>query len=181
MEDVMNIYRYQAASPADAFEAASKDASHWNFNEMLALAEMADKLRNGYPLNAQRSTIKSCVCKAGFFKLFEDDLPRGYGIGCICLFGHESGVADDAAQEILDFHREQPEQATYAAPLLVWSEYISKIAELDRGYELLLRSGFVTQSKEEVVVSDEVGRKVKRPKYKLRAPGIPWFPNAQSA
>ena len=130
----MNIYRYQAASPADAFEAASKDASRWNFNEMLALGEMADKLRNGYPLNAQRNTIKSCICKAGFFKLFENDLPRGYGIGCICLFGHESGVADDAAQEILDFHREQPEQATYAAPLLVWSEYVSTISELDRGY-----------------------------------------------
>ena len=71
MEVPMEIHRYSTTSPADAFDAASKDASHWTFNEMLALKQMAERLRNGYSLRAQRSTRKSCICEAGFF------LPRG--------------------------------------------------------------------------------------------------------
>src|SRR6516165_6794316 len=100
----MDIYFYKATSPAEAFEMASKDTKTWGFPEMDALTEMARLLREGYQ-HHQDGLAKSCFCSRGWFKLFGPEA-KGYGIALVQLQGHESGIANPAAQEVLEYHRE---------------------------------------------------------------------------
>lgn len=161
----MNISYYKANSPAKAFEIASKDTKTWRFPEMDALSEMAQLLSDGYR-PPQDGLAKSCYCSRGWFKLFGPEA-KGYGIALVQLKGHESGIADPAAQEVLDYHREHRGEELFAEALLICAEHISSIEDLDTAYEKLLAGHLIEKTTKTVTVTngDESHR---RPAYRVR-------------
>jgi hypothetical protein len=161
----MDIHFYRANSPAEAFEVASKDTKKWGFPEMDALTEMARLLRDGYEPR-QDGMAKSCFCSRGWFKLFGPEA-KGYGIALVQLQGHEVGIADDAAQEVLDHHREHRGEEMYAEALMVCAEHISSIEDLDAAYEKLLAGNLIVKTGKTVTVTDG-DKKHQRPAYRVR-------------
>jgi hypothetical protein len=164
----MDIHYYKAASLAHAFEIASKDTATWEFPAMETLAELAEHARRGSLKGMQMGLGTIYACTRGQFKVNVDS-KKGYGVALLSLTGRESGVEDPAAAEILEYHRDRPEEELYADQLLVWSGNVSDINALDAGYELLLRAQFLvkTDSTVQVTVGDAP---VERPKYRLRRP-----------
>lgn len=161
----MEIHYYKARSPAEAFEIASKDTKKWGFPEMDALMEMAQLLRDGYTPK-QDGMAQSCVCGRGWFKLFGPEA-KGYGIALVMLQGHEAGIDDPAAQEVLDHHREHAGEEMYAEALLAYAEHISSIEDLDAAYEKLLASNLIVQTNKTLTVTDG-DKKHQRPAYRTR-------------
>jgi hypothetical protein len=161
----MDIHYYIASSPAEAFEMASKDTTTWGFPEMDALAEMGQLLREGHE-PPQEGLGKSCFCTRGWFKLFGPEA-RGYGIALVVLQGHECGIDDPAAQEVLDHHREHRGEEMYAEALLVYSEHVSGIDDLDRAYKMLLDGNLIKKTDKTVTVMDGY-QKHQRPTYLVR-------------
>ena len=161
----MNIYYYNAATPADAFDSASKDATRWSFAEMLGLGRMAEAIRSGF-IPAKRPGNKwACFCECGFFLLFGPNQTKGYGISVVLLKGHETGIDDPIAQEILDFHRVHRAKECFASPLLTWSQHISSIDDLDRGYHLLEQAQLLAPTGSISKVENESGITVERNNY----------------
>jgi hypothetical protein len=161
----MDIHYYIASSPAEAFELASKDTTRWGFPEMDALTEMAELLRDGHEPR-QDGRGKSCFCAHGWFKLF-GPAAKGYGIALVLLQGHECGLDDPAAQEVLNHHREYRGEEMYAEALLVHSEHVSGIDDLDRAYELLLAGNLIERT-DKTVTETNGDKKHQRPTYRVR-------------
>jgi hypothetical protein len=132
---------------------------------MDALTEMAQLLRDGYTPK-QDGMAKSCFCGRGRFKLFGPEA-KGYGIALVMLQGHEAGIDDPAAQEVLDYHREHPGEEMYAEALLVYAEHISSIEDLDVAYEKLLAGNLIVKTNKTVMVPDG-DEKHQRPAYRTR-------------
>jgi|GEM_PF-1746263 len=160
----MNIYYYQADSLADAFEMASRDTKKWNFPAMEALAELAVGVRRDLLKGMKMGKNKIYSGLLGQFVVVESK--QGYGLGLLGLTGRESGIDDPAAAEILEFHRDRPEEELFAEQLVIFSEHVSDIYALDAGYELLTRAGFLvrTDSIVQLTVGDET---ILRPQYRL--------------
>ena len=160
----MDIHYYQANSHFEAFELASKDTKNWGFREMDALTEMAQLLRNGY-MPQKEGMATSCFSSRGWFNLFSSDA-KGYGIGLVSLQGHEAGIDDLAAQEVLEHHREHRDQEMYAGSLLIFAEYISSIKDLDAAYEKLLAAKLMVKLNKTVTVANG-DKKFRRPAYRI--------------
>jgi hypothetical protein len=163
----MDIYRYQASSPAEAFEAASKDFKTWNFREMEALGQMAEAIRNGFKPQTKTGSGHNYFCEAGNFLLFDDGSPRGLGIMLVSLFGRENGIDDDAAQELLEHHRDRRGQELYAHELTDCSDHIESVADLDSAYQKLLEANLIERTESTVQVTVD-GVQYERPTYVLR-------------
>ena len=162
----MVIYYYNTDSLSDAFEMASKDARTWSFPEMEALSELAVSARHGL-LNGTRMGQHTIYSFTGGQFVVIVDPNKGYGIALLTLTGHEFGIDDPAGAEILAYHRDRPEVELYADQLIVFSENIQDINQLDAGYELLLRAKFIVRTDSTVLVT--VGdATAERPKYRLR-------------
>ncbi len=162
----MDIYYYKTDSLADAFEMASKDPRTWDFPAMEALAELADNARAGTLAGMKMGLGTIYACTGGQFKVNVDS-NKGYGIALLSLTGRESGIDDPTAAEILEYHRNRPDQDLYADQLLVFSENVLDINALDAGYDLLLQAQFLVRTNSTVPVT--VGEAtVERPKYRLR-------------
>jgi hypothetical protein len=114
-----------------------------------------------------------CPCAGGTFMLFEDKLKvRGYGIALQMLSGHEEGIDDDAAREILKYHRDRLDQEFFADQLLVWADHIGSLADLDRGYALLEEANLIERTNKTVNVT-EGDKQNRRPAFVVRSPGNP--------
>jgi hypothetical protein len=163
----MNIHRYQASSPAEAFEMASKDSKNWDFAAMDALTQMAEAIRNGFTPTMTIGSGKTYACAAGSFLMFDDEPHRGYGISLVGLTGHEVGIDDPAAQEVLDHHREHRGQELYAYRLLTWSQHIDSIDDLDEAYKNLLEGDLIEKTGRTVGVTVDDAQ-YERPAYVVR-------------
>ncbi len=161
----MNMYYYQADSLADAFEMASRDTKKWNFPAMEALAEIAVGVRRDLLQGNKPRTSRIYSGSLGQFIVIVDS-KKGYGFGLLSLTGREAGIEDPTAAEILEFHRDRPEEELFAEPLVIFSEHVQDIYALDAGYELLTQAGFLvrTDSIVELTVGDET---ILRPQYRL--------------
>ena len=161
----MEIRYYKVGSPAEAFDEASRDTKYWRFAEMDALAEMAQRFRDGFSPTMRLGSGKVCPCTQGSFMLFDDKLQdEGYGIGLQVLHGHEVGIDDDVAQEILDYHQDRLDQEFFADQLLVWADHVASLDDLDRGYAVLEETHLVERTGGAVTVSYD-GKQHRRPAF----------------
>ncbi len=137
----------------------------WNFPAMEALAELAVAVRRDLLKGMKVGKSTTYSRSLGQFSVFVDS-KKGFGIGLLSLTGRESGIDDPTAAEILEFHRDRPEEELFAEPLVIFSEHVPDIYALDAGYELLTQAGFLvrTDSIVQLTVGDET---ILRPQYRL--------------
>lgn len=165
----MMIYYYQTETPAEAFDAASKDDAHWNHAERMALGEMATAFREGFTPSEHLGSGRICSCDSAAFLLFDDNGGRGYGISLLQLPGHESGIDDPVAQELLDLHRIRRGEAFFADSLLIWSASRATLADLDHGYQLLVQARFIDRTDTMVTIKDGNAESHQRPAFMCRS------------
>ena len=136
---------------------------------MDALAEMAQRFRDGFSPTMRLGSGKVCPCTQGSFMLFDDKLQdKGYGIALQVLHGHEVGIDDDIAQEILDYHRDRLDQEFFADQLLVWADHVASLADLDHGYALLEEALLVERTGRTVTVRYD-DKQYRRPAFIVRS------------
>ena len=133
----MESHCYEANVPAEAFEKASKDPATWDndFATLEAFQTMAAALRDGSAVIMRMGIDPLYACHRGNFKVATKT--KGFAIAVVSITGHEVGIADPAAAEVLAFHRYNRGKALYADQLLVHSEHIETIDQLDAAYALL--------------------------------------------
>ena len=133
----MQSHYYEASDPAEAFEKASKDPKTWDFDfaTLVAFQAMATALQDGSAVITPMGVDPCYACSRGNFRVATK--LKGFGIAVVSITGHEVGVADPAAAEVLAFHRYHRQQALYADQLLVHSQHVETIDRLDAAYALL--------------------------------------------
>ena len=133
----MQSHYYKASDPGEAFEKASKDPQTWNFEfaTLEAFKTMTTAIRDGSAVILPMGVDPLYACSRGDFRVATK--MEGFGIAVVSIKGHESGVQDPAAAEVLAFHRYHRGEALYAKQLLVHSQHVETIDKLDAAYALL--------------------------------------------
>lgn len=163
----MQSHYYEASDTAEAFEKASKDPGTWDsdFATLEAFQTMATAIRDGSAVITSMGVDPFYACYRGNFRVSKK--PKGFGIAVVSITGHEAGIEDPAAAEVLAFHRFHRGKALYAYQLITYSESVNTIDELDAAYALLegapLRP-MIERGKEKVKVIVD-GEEYEKPKF----------------
>jgi hypothetical protein len=156
---------YEASDPAEAFQKASRDLATWNydFGTLEAFQAMA-AIRDGSAFIPRIGTDPLCACRLGHLRISRK--PNGFAIAVVTITGPESGIADPAAAEVLDLHRYRRGQAFHSEQLLIYSQPVDTIEQLDAAYALLEEALLIERGQGMVTVTWD-GEEYERPIYVL--------------
>jgi hypothetical protein len=166
----MQSHYYEVSDPAEAFEKASKDPRAWDFDfaTLEAFQAMATALRDGSAVITAMGVDPFYACSRGNFRVAKK--PKGFAIAVVSITGHEAGVANPAAAEVLAYHRYHRRKAVYADPLLVHSQHVVTIEQLDAAYALLESTPLrpMIERGEETVTVIVNGEEYQRPTFVVK-------------
>ena len=133
----MQSHFYDADDAAGAFEKASRDPERWeyDFATLDAFQAMAAAIRDWSAVIGEIGGDQVYSCERGTFKVAATQ--NGCGIAVVKVAGYEVGIDDPAAAEVLALHRYHRGESLYADQLLVHSNHVETIEQLDAAYLLL--------------------------------------------